>query len=59
MDLDLIIFLVGFPLIYIAGVLTAKHVLSESDKIKAHVTEEIQEVRMDLAEALKKTAEKL
>ena len=53
MDLDLIIFLVGFPLVYIAGILTHKYVISEAEKIKAHVTAEIQEVRGDLSSLLR------
>lgn len=59
MDLDLLLLLASIPLIFIAGILAHKYVISEAASIKAHVTAEIQEVRADVAELVKKIAAKL
>lgn len=49
----------GGSSLFIAGVLFHKYVISEAEALKKHVTDEIAEVRVDLAESLKKAAEKL
>jgi sensor domain CHASE-containing protein len=66
MDASLLLLLVGFVVFYVAGILTHKYAVSEAEKIKAHVTAEIQEVRGDAAdlrarvsELLKRLAEKV
>jgi hypothetical protein len=59
MDFETLFFLVGFPLVYVAGILTHKYVLSESMKIMAHITAEVEEVRADVAGLVAKVAAKL
>lgn len=59
MDLELLFVVLGYPAIFVAGVLVHKYVISEAEKIKAHITAEIQEVRADLAETVKRAASKL
>lgn len=54
-----ILFAVAVPVAFAAGVVFHKYVISEAEKIKAHVSAEIQEVRADLASALSKLAGKL
>lgn len=44
---------------FVAGVVVAKYVISESQSIKEHVTAEIAEVRADVASLLSKAAAKL
>lgn len=49
----------SLPLGLVLGVLFHKYVISEAQGIKEHVSDEIAEVRADLAEGLKKAAEKI
>jgi hypothetical protein len=44
---------------FVAGVVVHRYVISEATSIKAHTTAEIQEVRADLADLVKKLAAKL
>lgn len=44
---------------FVAGVVVAKYVISETQSIKEHVTAEIAEMRADVASLLSKAAAKL
>jgi hypothetical protein len=60
MDLELLSFLVlALLIVYVLGILTHKYAINQSETIKAHVTAEIQEVRADVAELVKKFAARL
>ena len=52
-------FAVAVPSAFMLGVLFHKYVASEAAAIKAHVTDEIAEVRADVAAALQRVAGKL
>ncbi len=54
-----IAFAVVVPGAFAAGVLFSKYVISEAAAIKAHVTDEVSAVRMDLATALGNLAKKV
>ena len=53
------VFAAAVPLSFAAGVLFHKYVGSEAAAIKKHVTDEIAEVRVDIADGLKKLAAKV
>lgn len=55
MDPELFI-LLGYPLMLLIGIGIHKYAISQAEKIKAHVTAEVQEVRADVAELVKKLA---
>jgi hypothetical protein len=59
MDFDTVLFAVGLPGMFVAGVLFHKYVVSETEKVKAHVTAEVAEVRADVASLLDKAKSKL
>ena len=50
MDFELALIVIGGPVVYLAGILTHKYAVDQAEKVKAHVTAEIQEVRADAAE---------
>lgn len=52
-------FALSLPAAFVAGVVFHKYVISEAEKIKAHVTAEVQEVRADIASLLSKVAAKV
>lgn len=57
MDLDLLFLIgLGYPVMIFVGVGLHKYAISQAEKIKAHVTAEVQEVRADVAELVKKLA---
>jgi hypothetical protein len=59
MDLELLFIGLGYPAMFMAGVLCHKYVVSEAEKIKAHVTAEVQEVRADAADLRARVSELL
>lgn len=53
------LYIAAVPGAFIAGVLFHKYVVSEANKIKQHVTDEIHELRADFSEFAHKAAEKV
>lgn len=53
MDLELIAFGLALAASFAAGVIFGKHVISEAQSIKLHVTEAETRIRTDVAAALK------
>lgn len=57
--MNLLAFAISVLVAFLAGIVFHKYVVSEAASIKAHVTAEIQEVRFDVAELVKKLAAKV
>lgn len=47
------------PVSFIAGVIVHKYVISEAERIKAHVTAEVEKLRGDVSSLLSRVASKL
>ena len=54
-----IVVAIAVPAAFALGVVFHKYVVSEAEKVKAHMTAEIQEVRADLSSLLSKLAGKV
>ena len=54
-----VLFAVGVPAAFVAGVVVHKYVISEAEKIKAHVTAAEERIRGDVAGLLAKLAAKV
>jgi hypothetical protein len=59
MDPEILLFALGFLAAFVAGVFYHKHVVSEANAIKEHVTAEVAEVRADIASLLDKAKSKI
>ena len=59
MDPEILIFALGFLAAFVGGVVFHKYVVSEATAIKEHVTDEVAEVRADIASLLDKAKSKL
>lgn len=60
MDAVIVALLIGLPLAaFAAGVIYQKYVISEAEAIKKHVTDEVAEVRADVASLLEKVKAKI
>jgi hypothetical protein len=59
MDPGVIAAAVALPIAFAAGVVVHKYVISEAQSIKQHITDEVAELRADVASLLTKAAAKV